>query len=317
MAIMTYLEIVNKALVECKVSLDPLTAANFEDPPRTGLYNHFKRWANDVYKELMLERPQWFFRSERTTVQLKPRLHLSGLTYLPSVGDVLQGQESGVKFTVLAVYTFEDNEADPTIQRTVDVRYEDSTVPSDLEINEVLDLLSPSLTTGVGYVAHAGRYNFSEITGFDELVMDSVKGFFDNNSMNAAPLTPVDWINWVNRYSYYPFGGSSARPEYITRAPDGNYEMYPQPIDAFYLEFDFVRTYPDMTDYTDTPVGVPDKYQDILVWKTVAEYADFDNNTRMFARAAKKLNMYDYYLARDELPELSFAHSKFNINNGR
>lgn len=310
MAIMTYLEIVNKALAECKVSLDPLTSVNFADPPRTVLYNHFKRWANDVYKELMLERPEWFFRNERTTVTLSPRLHLTDLTYIPAVDDVLVGSVSGVQFTVTAVHTFEDNEEDTTVERTVDVEYVDGDNPADFEVLEVLDRVSPSPASAVATLAHAGRYNFSELTGFDELDMNNVRSFYGNV---PYPVTPILWENWINRYNYYPFGGSTSHPEYITQAPDGNYEFFAQPIEPFTIEFNYARAYSDMELYSDTPVGVPEKYQDILTWMVVAEFADFDNNTRLFARAQKKLNKYNYFLFRDELPEIGFQRSKFNI----
>lgn len=310
MAIMTYLQIVNKAMAECKVSLDPLTSVNFADPPRTVLYDHFKRWVNDVYKELMLERPEWFFRNERVTVTLYPRLHLTDLTYIPAIGDVLIGATSGVEFTVVAVHTFEDNEVDTVVERTVDVTYTSGHNPADFDVLEVLDRVSPAAATGVATLAHAGRYNFSELTGFDELDMNNIRSFYSNV---PHPVTPVRWDNWVNRYNYYPFGGSTSHPEYITQAPDGNYEFFPQPIEAFTVEFDYTRSYSDMALHSDTPIGVPEKYQDILTWLTVGEFADFDNNTRLFARAQKKLNKYDYFLFRDELPKIGFQSSKFNI----
>lgn len=310
----TFLEIVNAALAECKVSLDPLTAVDFDNPPRTGLYNHFKRWANSVYKELMIERPQWFFRNERTTIELQPRLHLSGLTYVPSIGDVLVGQNSGTKFTVTGLHTFEDNEDNPTVEYTVDVEYDTGSSPHNFYVNETLDRESPIAATAVGYVAHTGRYNFADdVIGLDELDMTSARAFYGEENNNGYPVIPIPWTNWINRYEYYPYG-LSAHPEYITRTSDGNYELFPAPTFPFYLGFNYSRTYNDMVAYDDTPVGVPDQYQDMLVWLVVAEYADFDNNTRLYSRAAKKLAKYDYYIARDELPQLSFAPSKFSTH---
>lgn len=303
----TYLQIVNDAIAECKVSLDPLTAVNFDDPPRTALYNHFKRWGNSVYKELMIDRPQWFFRNERAKIQLRPRLHLSGLSYVPSIGDVLIGQTSGVQFTVEGIHTFEQNELDPSISYTVDVTFGDEYV---FDFNEVLDRVSPSPATSVGYVAHSGRYNFADdIVGFDQLNVDNVKAYYLETNTGDR-LTYVDWINWVNRNNTYPFV-SADKPAYITQAPDGNYEFYPQPISPFNLEVEYTRSFEDMVTHDDTPVGVPTNFEKILVWLTVAEYADFDNNSRLYVRAAKKLAKYDYYMARDELPTISFERSRF------
>ena len=309
----TYLELVNEAISECKISLDPLTAANFDTPPRTGLYNHFKRWVNDVYRELMIDRPEWFFRSERTTVKVWPRLHLSGLAYIPAVGDVLESANTGVRFTVKGVYNFEDNEADPTVERTVEVEYEDGSTPADLTIREAVNMISPTSTDTVGYVAHDGRYNFDHLPGFDSLDMESVKTFFEDSNV-VRTLIPVNWENWVDRYSYYPYV-SADHPSYITQAPDGNYEVFPKPINPFYLDFTFTRSFSEMVAFDDTPVGVPEQFIDILRWMTVAEYADFDNNAKLYSRASKKLSKYDYFLMRDKLPKVSFARSRFTIDN--
>lgn len=312
---MNYLQIVNDAMAECKVSLDPLTSVNFASPPRTALYDHFKRWANDVYRELMIERPQWFFRKERTVIQLWPRLHLSGLSYTPAPGDVMRGQESGTQFTVVAVRNYEDNEESTVVERTVDVEFDDSSDPRNFAPNEPLDLISPVPATDVGFVAFSGRYNFAdELQGFSELDINSVNTYYNDSNVGER-LVPVLWKNWVNRFNYHPYGGVSS-PGYITRAPDGNYELFPQPIEPFFLGFDYTRDFPDMVDYDDTPVGVPEDYQQILVWLTVAEYADWDSNTRVYARAAKKLRMYDYFLFRDEIPEVGFGRSRFDFPQG-
>jgi hypothetical protein len=308
---MNYLDIVNKALLECKVTLDPLTSANFASPPRTLLYDNFKRWANDAYRELMLERPQWFFRKERTTVKLWPRLHLSGLSYTPAPGDVLKGQTSGTQFTVIAVRAYEDNEGSTVTERTVDVEYSASSSPSNLDPNETLDRVSPAPALAVGYVAAAGRYNFADqLPGFAELDMENVNTYYEGSNA-GSPLVPVAWDNWINRFNYYPYGGA-ANPSYITRALDGNYEIFPQPVKPFYLSFEFTRTFTDMVAFSDVPIGLPADYHQLLVWMTVAEFADFDQNTRIYSRAIKHINKYDYFLRRDALPAISMGPSKFN-----
>lgn len=311
MAIRNYLSIVNDSIAECKVSLDPLTSVTFADPPRTVLYNSFKRWCNKAYRDLMIERSEWFFRVERTSIQLQPRLHLSGLSYIPAIGDVLESDTSGVQFTITGLHTFEDNEVDTIVERTVDVTYTSQSDPRDFLPLEQLNRVSPSPLNNVGFLKAPGRYNFAdEIIGFDELDMESVRAYYDNTAI-ASPLTAVPYTHWINRYSYYPYG-PAAFPEYITRAHDGNYEVFPQPIEPFVLGFDYSRTYPDMVLYNDTPVGVPEKYQDLLLWKVIAEFADYDNNSKLYNRAAKNIEKYTFYLNRDKLPAIAFANSKFN-----
>lgn len=55
----TYLELVNKAIVESGVDLDQLTAGTFASPPDP-YHVKFKNWVNDAWKEIQLERP-WMF----------------------------------------------------------------------------------------------------------------------------------------------------------------------------------------------------------------------------------------------------------------
>src|SRR5688572_9729936 len=92
----TFLELVNGAISEAKATLDPLTSANFADPPRTMLYNKFKEWVNRAYKELLLDRNEWFFQKERTVTSIGPRIHVvaKNVSYVPLVGDTLRGQTS-------------------------------------------------------------------------------------------------------------------------------------------------------------------------------------------------------------------------------
>lgn len=311
MQVKTFRELVNDAILETKVTLDPLTDANFASPPRTLLYTNFKKWVNTAYKELMIDHPEWFFRKERALVELKPRLHLSGLSYIPSVGDELSGVESEVKFKVLAVYNFEDNELDPTIERTVDIEWLDDTNPAQMIPLEQLNVTSPTPATNVGFVKGIGRYDFSEVVGLDEIDPDNIKAFY-NNSYVGVKLEWVNYTDWVSRWNYYPYS-SGAHPDFITRAPDGGYEFFPQPTVPFVLEFDYTRKFEDLVDSTDVPVGLDPKYQDILVWKAVAEYADFDNNAKVYARAAKKMEKYNYYLMRDEMPRISIGRTKFMV----
>src|SRR6476620_6324257 len=126
------MELVNNAVIESKVTLDVLTSANFATPPRTVMYNNFKRWVNMAYRELMMKRKEWYFRNERATVSVMPRLHLAGLNYIPSVNDVLEGVSSGVRFTVKAVHAHEDVEQDSTVEYTVSVSFADGSTPENL-----------------------------------------------------------------------------------------------------------------------------------------------------------------------------------------
>ena len=77
MSDLTYLYLVNTTLAEAKITLDPLTEANFADPPRTAMYNNVKRWVNEDLLALLTTRNEWFTRKERAVVEIYPRLQLA------------------------------------------------------------------------------------------------------------------------------------------------------------------------------------------------------------------------------------------------
>lgn len=317
MAAKTYLEIVNEAITESRASLDQLTSANFASPPRTVLYNQFKRWANVAYRELMMKRPEWEYRSERAALEIWPRLHLSGLTYTPSVGDVLVGTSSGVIFTVQAVHTYEDVEGDADTEVTVSVEFSEDSDPSNIIIKEVIDQTEPVATSSVGYIKAIGRYNFlDEVDGMFELDIKDVHLSYpaadaDTYGNELHKLTPLSRDKWQPSYSEYPWTSGYSHPHFITEMPDGNYDLFPKPLRNYILSFGFRRTWTEMSAYDDTPEALPEQYHDYLVWRVVQEYADFNQDSGLFMRAKKHVDEYLYWLERDRLPKPSLVGNLF------
>lgn len=308
----TYLEIVNTAIAECKVSLDPLDIADFNNPPRTALYNNFKRWVNTAYKEALLRRPELYSRKERGLVQVWPRLHVTGLTYLPSIGDVWVAPNSGVSFEIKGVHIFEDVEDDPTIERTLSVEFLNSTSPSELKMGELFDIVSPVLATGVASYKGPGMYRFDDLVlNLESIDMDTVKVYRDSNEEAGYPVAGVDWQMWDPGYFLYPWVNGT--PQYITRNRQGAYALYPMIMEPVSLSFFFTKKIPELVAYDDIPYELPEEYDDFLVWKTVEEFADFDNNTRLFARARKHTENYTNWIDRDHKPTPTLDLYRFDM----
>lgn len=314
----TFLELVNDALDESKITLDPLTAGNFASPPRTTMYNRFKRWMNVAYKELFMHLNEWYFRKERTSIAVWPRLHLSGLTTIPSAGDVLTGDSSGVIFTIRDIHTFEDVEQDATTERTFSVEFDDDSDPATLILRETFTC-NPTVGSdyAAGYLKAYGRYDFrSDVSNLDNIDPNSVRVFNDPDDTEptldnqGSYVTYIPYEKWNLDYELKPFAGDY--PLYITESPQGTYDLFPKPSRKFYLAFDYNRSIPELDTYDDVPEGIPAEYHDYLLWKTVEEYADFDNNKILYARARKHTNKYEVWLHRDQKPEVKFARSKFD-----
>src|SRR5690606_34814344 len=136
---LTYLDIVNKAVKESKVSLDELTADNFATPPRTIMYDRFKDWVNYAYMELLEDKPEWFFRKERALVTIYPRVFLTDVTDTIVVGDTLVGETSGVEITVRGVYSFEEVEGNSETEVTIEFEATDPEFLNDMVRGETFN----------------------------------------------------------------------------------------------------------------------------------------------------------------------------------
>lgn len=315
MAAKTFLDIVNEVVDETKVTLDHLTSSNFDNPPRTTMYNRFKSWVNMAYKELLLDHPEWMFRTERGVQTIWPRILVTGLNYVPSAGDVLIGQFSGVEVTVVAIHPFEFVERQGTIQYTLSVIPTEENSLGSFYLNEPLDKEYPVTDTAVGYFAGPGAYNFTDV---DENV-DDIQEFtvrtsrtpedaYEENQTygsNSYPVQYVEWEDW-SYFNQYPWNGD--RPQYITRGPEGNFHLWPHPAGEQLITFEYARTIPKLESWGDSPDGLPDKFQDYLVWRAVQEYADFDQQSKLYMRASKHVDRYLLWLARDEIKEIKVVN---------
>lgn len=319
----TFLDLVNDVVAETKVALDPLTSSNFVDPPRTTMYNRFKRWVNMGYKELFIDHPEWKFRIERGIFDIWPRVHIAGLIYAPQIGDVLVGQNSGVELTVYGIHSFEETVPGAGLEVTLDVLATNDDM-DHLLIAEYFDLIvqggTPTATlplVGAGYLVGSGSYNFNNIDILiDDIQAESVRVL---NTPDEAELLnlgygdtykvyPIKWDLW-DYYKEYPWAGS--RPQYMTQGPDGNYQFFPQPSTHQLVMFNYSRTVSDLVEWDDVPDGIPEKFHDYLVWRAVREYADFDKQQALFVRASKHENQYLAWMGRDELPTVGFGPNLF------
>lgn len=318
----TYMELVNDAIDECKVSLDPLTSLNFASPPRTLLYNLFKKWTNRAYRDILIDRNEWYFRKERATVTVYPRLQL--LLPGPGVvlaGDVLEGVSSGVQFEIVAVHATEDVELSALTEYTVSVEYlGEPSYADNLILNEEFDRIAPSPDASLGTIKGRGRYSFHElVTGFDELDEHSVyiqpsvasaTSPYPGDLQPAPALIVLPVENWAGRFD--AFNAPSGRPGYIVRTDDGLYDFYPRPNLPYDVSFSYTQDASSMTLYNDTPNLLDPMYDEKIMWGTIMAYADWDKQGQLFARAKKAYDRWDYLMRRDSLPTITLGLHKFD-----
>ena len=317
---MTYLDIVNRAVVESKISLDELTEANFAVPPRTIMYNRFKDWVNDAYRELMHDHPEWFFRQERALVTIYPRIFLKDVTDTISAGDVLVGDISEVELTVVNVYSFEEVEGNGETEVTIEFIATTPSLIPDLVRGETFTRVATlEDTAGIATLVGVGRYSFKDLVPtLEQINPDTIRAHPPTGSTsinygtlrdNNYPIQVVPYRAWSAEYDLHPW--TSGHPNRITQTEQGTYAIYPQPQEAMMLSFSYSRELNLLEDALDVPEALPASQHMYLVWRAVEEFSDFDGNPVLYKRAKKHLTKYEHYLFRDQLPKLTWAPSLF------
>lgn len=314
MSDLTYLNLVNTVLAEAKITLDPLTAANFADPPRTAMYNNVKRWVNEALRELLTTRNEWFTRKERTVVEIYPRLQLAEAIVPPVIGYRYRGTVSGVEFVVTDVHNQEVQEGSGYFESTVSVEFDnDEDSITRLAVAETLDIISPSPTVAAARYKGVGYYDLYALSGNAELVDDrsvvflpTLEDYEEGAQWYQEPATLVAWkdLNDV-RYGYTQL--NTKCPYYISRTPMGSYTFWPYLSKKAMIQYDYTRNITDMVNHDDIPIGVPYKYQMWLVWRAVQEYGDFQQNGQIWSRGNKNAEKFMFLMDRDNAPEVRLS----------
>lgn len=316
----TFLDLVNDVIAESKQALDPLTSATFAAPPRTVLYTRMKGWVRQSYVDLLEERREWFFSSERGVVTIQPRLHLAQLAggYTPAVGDELVGEISGSTMEITEVLPVDEGR-EAGNERTVSVVYTDDSRGDNLDQWEKFTAVrGATVFASAGRIENRGTYDFSHyLPTLDTINQNSVSikrsvddpEFTGGTSSEMLPLRYIDWPQFYARYrNFYSNAGT---PSYVSRGPDGYLDFYPRPDGLYDVAFEYEQKPNDLILWSDTPLLLPDKHHKLLVWKTLIELADFNNDRALFARANKKYQERLGWLMRDYLPEMRFDTSQF------
>lgn len=307
----TFLNLVNTALDEAKVTLDPLTPATFVNPPRTEMYNRMKRWVNEAYIELLTTRNEWFSRKERAVVEVGPRVLLSNPLVPPAVDYVYRGRVSEIEFVVRTIHNQEEvveQSTNSLVTLTVEAVNEEDSLLS-LAPNEKLDLISPAPTLNAATYKGVGYYNLAALADNAELVdhrtlvyMPTNEEYMDTQNWFEQPVTFVDWRDLAAVKA--SIGNIKGGPCYVARNPQGTYILYP-PLDRTrLLGFDYTRAYKRMEAHDDTPVGIPEKYQQWIVWRAVMAYGDFQQNGAIWSRGDRNAERIMNMMERDNSEEI-------------
>jgi len=312
MADLTYLQLVNTVLAEGKITLDPLTQANFNDPPRTAMYNNVKRWVNEAQRELLTTRNEWFTRKERALVTVYPRIQIRNVLVAPQVGYLYRGRTSGVEFVVRQIHSDENVEGGGNQEYTLSIEfvYPDEHGPYDLALEEDLDIYAPAPTINAARYKGIGYYKLETLADNAELIdgrslvfQPTLEDYEEANTWYENPVVLIPWnemgpvrAGWKVNTDHGAY--------YVSQTPQGSYAFWPLLRKPQLLTFDYTRAVTDMVGPTDTPIGIPSKYQMWLVWRAVQEYGDFQQNGQIWSRGNKNAERIMNIMDRDNAPEV-------------
>lgn len=109
-------------------------------------------------------------------------------------------------------------------------------------------------------------------------------------------------------------------PRYITRDDSGLYRFFPafshRDTTLWDVTFTGKVRLDGLSAHTDVPLLIPEEYHEMIVWRAVMEYADWDNKANVWNRARKK---YDFWKRRAEdnlMPPPKWEPNPFYANSG-
>lgn len=318
----TYLELVNLAIQEAGKDQDDLTSVNFASPPNPRMYNRFKKWVNESYKEIQMARNEWEFKTGRATVLCGPAIYVEegNRATAPTVGSIYIGSDTGYRLTVQQVLLHSGGWNSGTAKATIYFSLPDDPGAADFKLNEVFteDTLStPGVMRAVGW----GRYDFRTDGQVPDLLEPLIQSFFaqstggsniqsNDSSAGLGRLSHVPWNVYQDRFEL--IAGNRGMPMLVATAPDGTLEFWPRPDKQYVIHFTYTKDDSTMALWNDTPSALPARYHEMVAWMAVHKSGMYDRDRTITSRADTRIKYFRNAMERNLMPMVSMGESRFN-----
>lgn len=303
----TYLDLVNRAILESGQDIDQLSALDFATPS-IKMQERFKHWVAQSWKDIQMQRDDWHFKTGRATVSVKPAIYVenSSTVAAPVNGDIWTGQESDFSFTVdsvvLASGTWGGGNAKATIYFT-------TYSGADFRFGETFDSDAPE--SDIAVAKGWGRYDFNadgQVSDLREIILPSVM-IQDDEGLGLENLTHVDWYKWI--YAAESYAGMRETPQYFTTTPDGALDFWPRPDKEYKIHFTYTRDVQTLVNDDDEP-NLPEEYRDGIMWRAVMMYAEYNEQPVLLARATRHWSFYKGRMEKSLMPIPYYAASRYD-----
>lgn len=172
----------------------------------------------------------------------------------------------------------------PQTGATVTIAVDESSVNWDVE-------LTPRIVDN--YYVHSWKsYSWDEeISGNDfvEDVREVDQSSFtlirhqDPAVTDELPLQFIPWSSFENRFdkaSLLP-----GQPTLVTEDPTGRWRFYPALDRKYTVKFRYGRQPQDLVEWDDVPKGLPEEWEDLILWRAVQYYGEYDEQPSVANRA--------------------------------
>ena len=337
MAQQTYKQLVNKAILESGTTLDDIGTGSAFTSPDDKMHARFKTWVADSWKEIQMMYSEIDFTIKQASIKIQPRIYLeqnSTSNDTPAAGAVLIGATSGTKFAVgrkmdnstadihLLSGAWGSGTAKAYIGITTEGFPATSAYGTPFLLNEQIGLYQSDGTTltEAAFARYKGTGRYDLATEVTDLLEPRLDQFYIHKMAGDADtdFNSTDYVRQkltfarIEQWNLLDVEQSSGQPTCFSISPNGLYEFYPKCNGPYILNLHY-ESEPQVLS-TETEVLSPamkEQYEDIIVWRAIMHYADYDRKNDVYLRAKKR---YDYYLNllfRKEMPAVTHTPSRF------
>jgi hypothetical protein len=308
------LDLLNAAIREAGIDLASLSSSEWSSPTNP-MHTRFKNWIEQSAKEIQLERLEWEFMSRNAIVTISPRVYIELGDVEPVAGHEYECEETGATFTALGVTLLDGSWAGNDAVAYLD--YED--LDGQFKFDEYVDRTTPSASSHVFKITDWGRYDLTasytdlEEANLNAFYIQSTGSSTTQDNTDAFDLRKLEFVPWAQWKDMYEDGSSSfGTPINFTITPNGHYDFWPRPDKQYVIKFDYSATPQVFSVYTDTPSFLPTHLQDIIVWRAVMYYAQYDRAVDIERRARDRYKFYKRVLDRQKKPHFTFGRNRYN-----
>lgn len=317
----TYLQLVNNSLRESGADLDSLT----DFTTMNSLQTKMKNWVAQAWKEVCMERDEWEYMTGLAVVDIYPRIYVEDWNRaggIPSAGATFEGAESEWGFTLVSVDSVEGLITNANgLSAFINIStFETSPLPF---LNEQFGELAPTPDSTAFTFKGWGRYNFQtytdtvNISGTDRTfsAIEPVLHTFyvqdvEAGSTNLTQLVYTPYSRFIETVPEYNVG--LGMPQLFTTTPDGRYDVYPRLDKHYVIKYNYTKAVNELSLVTDIPLNLPTEYHDVIMWKALMYYSQYDNNQVMYKHALSRYAFYRNKMERRLMPMPSFGRNQFD-----